>query len=130
VLAILDDAVRFGELAAARGGGERTLDLSAVRHRSRAARRARRNVVSFSRDDIALSSSSSSEDEPAQDEEEEEGEGRGEEPEEPRGMERIAADLEAHVRAVRRGVEALAAGAGEGAETFGVLAFALADWDR
>jgi gamma-tubulin complex component 5 len=127
VLAILADAVRFGELAAARGGGERTLDLSAVRHRSRAARRARRNVVSFSRDDIALSSGSSSEDEPAQ---EEEAEPREEEAEEPRGMERIAADLEVHVRAVRRGVEALAAGAGEGAETFGVLAFALADWDR
>ena len=38
--------------------------------------------------------------------------------------------LDAHVRLVRRGVEALAAGTGEGCEVLEVLAFALEDWDR
>ena len=39
-------------------------------------------------------------------------------------------ELDALVRFVRRGVESLAAGAGEAAPAFGVFAFALEDWDR
>jgi len=34
------------------------------------------------------------------------------------------------VRFVRRGVESLAGGVGEAAPAFGVLAFALEDWDN
>jgi gamma-tubulin complex component 5 len=44
-------------------------------------------------------------------------------------MDKMTSELEGLVRFVRRGVESLAGGAGEAAPAFGVLAFALEDWD-
>jgi gamma-tubulin complex component 5 len=132
VLAILDDAVRFGALAAAHVGGERTLDLSLslAQHRSRRARRARRNVVGPA--PAAESSSDEDEDDAAPLETSTFALVRAEDDGGPGAdrLARMAAALDAHVRIMRRGVEALAAGTDDGAETFGVLAFALEDWDR
>jgi hypothetical protein len=128
-LAILDDAVRFGALAAAHPGG-RARDLSLAQHRSRCARCARRNVVGLA--PAPVSSSDEDEDDAAALEtsalalahaEDDGGPGADR-------LARMATALDAHVRIVRRGVEALAAGTDDGAETFGVLAFALEDWDR
>jgi gamma-tubulin complex component 5 len=142
VVAILDGAIQFSDLVAS-CAGDVTLDLSrasigkAARHRSRRARRERRNVVSFSREDAALSASSSEDDEDdaesmieasysvTESHVQEEGGGAV-----ARRLERMSVELDAHVRFVRRGAEALASSAGEGSGAFGVLAFALEDWDR
>lgn len=42
---------------------------------------------------------------------------------------RISQDLDGLIRFVRRGIESLAAGTGDASVTFGVLAFALENWD-
>jgi gamma-tubulin complex component 5 len=44
-------------------------------------------------------------------------------------LERISLELDALMRFVRRGVDSLAAGAGDASATFGILAFYLEDWD-
>jgi gamma-tubulin complex component 5 len=44
-------------------------------------------------------------------------------------IEKLATELDGLVRFVRRGVESLAGGTGDAAITFGVLTFALEDWD-
>ena len=44
-------------------------------------------------------------------------------------VERMSSELDGLVRFLRRGVESLAGGTGEAAAAFGVLAFALEDWD-
>ena len=44
-------------------------------------------------------------------------------------VERMSSELDGLVRFLRRGVESLAGGTGEAAPAFGVLAFALEDWD-
>jgi gamma-tubulin complex component 5 len=44
-------------------------------------------------------------------------------------VERMSSELDGIVRFLRRGIESLAGGTGEAASTFGVLAFALEDWD-
>jgi len=44
-------------------------------------------------------------------------------------IDKMNSELESLVRFVRRGTESLAGGAGEAAAVFGVLAFALEDWD-
>ena len=43
--------------------------------------------------------------------------------------ERMSSELDGLVRFLRRGIESLAGGTGEAAPAFGVLAFALEDWD-
>lgn len=44
-------------------------------------------------------------------------------------MDQMASELDGLVRFVRRGTESLAGGTGDAAPAFGVLAFALEDWD-
>ena len=44
-------------------------------------------------------------------------------------VERMSSELDGLVRFLRRGIESLAGGTGEAAPAFGVLAFALEDWD-
>ncbi|KAG6861976.1 hypothetical protein C0995_009160 [Termitomyces sp. Mi166 len=44
-------------------------------------------------------------------------------------MDKISSELDGLVRFLRRGVESLAGGTGEAAPAYGVLAFALEDWD-
>jgi gamma-tubulin complex component 5 len=45
-------------------------------------------------------------------------------------MDKMSSELDGLVRFLRRGVESLAGGTGEAAPAFGVLAFALEDWDN
>ena len=45
-------------------------------------------------------------------------------------LDRMSSELDTLVRFVRRGVESLAAGSGEAAVSFGMLAFTLEDWDQ
>ena len=123
--------------------GDATLDISRQsitmkRHRSRRQRRQRRNVIGFSQSLQFVQEEDSSDDE---DEEE------GEEAPEPSSfsvgvsfassveedsanrLDKMSSELDGLVRFVRRGVESLAGGTGEAAPAFGVLAFALEDWD-
>ena len=44
-------------------------------------------------------------------------------------MDQMASELDGLVRFVRRGTQSLAGGTGDAAPAFGVLAFALEDWD-
>ncbi|KIY51683.1 hypothetical protein FISHEDRAFT_36585 [Fistulina hepatica ATCC 64428] len=46
-----------------------------------------------------------------------------------RGIDKMSKELDGLVKFIRRGVESLADGVGDAAPTFGVLAFALEDWD-
>lgn len=44
-------------------------------------------------------------------------------------VDKMASELDGLVRFIRRGTESLAGGTGDAASAFGVLAFALEDWD-
>ena len=114
-----------------------TLDVSRQsitmkRHRSRRQRRHRKNVIGFSQN---LQDDDDSSDD-------EETEGAGTDPPEPSfeastnseddfygRVEKMSSELDSLVRFLRRGVGSLAGGSGEAAPAFGVLAFALEDWD-
>lgn len=137
---MLNHAVAFGVLFVSLTS-DATLDLSraslgaAARHRSRRARRERRNIVSFSQEAEEWSNSSEEEDEDemaqslaslrTRDVDEDEGDGGITE-----RMDKIAVELDAHVRLVRRGVETLSMGSDDDAGVFGVLSFLLQDWDQ
>lgn len=123
-----------------------TLDVSRQsiimkRHRSRRQRRQRKNVIGFSQ---FLRAEDDSSDDEEDDDEDAEGTGHGQTPLEPSysfgasvtsdenffvRVERMSSELDGLVRFLRRGVESLAGGASEAAPAFGVLAFALEDWD-
>lgn len=114
--------------------------LNRKRHRSRRQRRHRRNVIGFSQfvqDDILSS----------EDEEDEENVNVDDEGAMEPSMsilenasmdtegdffiwvEKMTSELDGLVRFLRRGVESLAGGTSGAASAFGVLAFALEDWD-
>ena len=116
--------------------------LNLKRHRSRRQRQQRRNVIGFSQflqDDILSS----------EDEEDEENVDVGVDVDlvlEPSvsmlgnstmdtegdffsRVERMSSELDGLVRFLRRGVESLGGGTSDAASAFGVLAFALEDWD-
>jgi gamma-tubulin complex component 5 len=123
-----------------------TLDVSRQsiimkRHRSRRQRRQRKNVIGFSQSLQAEDDSSEDEEDDDQDAE---GIDHGHTPLEPSysfgasvtsdenffvRVERMSSELDGLVRFLRRGMESLAGGASEAAAAFGVLAFALEDWD-
>ncbi|PCH40985.1 hypothetical protein WOLCODRAFT_118043, partial [Wolfiporia cocos MD-104 SS10] len=142
ILSILDMSLHFSAHFVSLAG-DTTHDLSRhstklTRHRSRRRRAARRDVVAFSGTQRDPASSSSDEDEEEDGAEPsismsmavssmlgEDGDGDG-----ANRLERMAGELDALVRFVRRGAESLAAGAGEAAAVFGVFAFQLEDWDR
>jgi gamma-tubulin complex component 5 len=138
-------ALHFSEGFLSFGGDTTTtLDVSRQslimkRHRSRRRRKQKRNVVGFSQ--------ILQDDDDSSDQEEYEAEDSGGEPLEPSSfsvlsssvvsvegdfsvrVERMSSELDGLVRFLRRGVESFAGGTGEAAPTFGVLAFALEDWD-
>ena len=139
-------ALRFSEGFISFGGDTTTtLDVSRQslimkRHRSRRQRKQRRNVVGFSQ---LLQDEDDSSD---QEENEAGGTEHSSDPLEPSfsvlsssivsveedffvRVERMSSELDGLVRFLRRGVESLAGGTGEAAPAFGVLAFALEDWD-
>ena len=120
-----------------------TLDVSRhsiimKRHRSRRQRQQRKNVIGFSQ---SLHDCDDSEDE----DEDEQGADHGHAPSEPSysileasvtsdedflgRVARMSSELDGLVRFLRRGTESLAGGTSEAAPAFGVLAFALEDWD-
>ncbi len=122
------------------GDSQSTLDVSRQslhikRHRSKAQRQRRRNVIGFLQtlQDSSLSSG----------EEDEEDVDAAMEPSVSMlgdsslysegnffvRVERMSSELDGLVRFLRRGIETLAAGTSEAAPTFGVLAFSLQDWD-
>jgi gamma-tubulin complex component 5 len=157
-LSILDMALHFSEGFLSFGGDTTTtLDVSRQslimkRHRSRRRRKQKRNVVGFSQ---FLQDEEDSSDQ----EEYENGAAEGtttehyhsNDPLEPSSfsvfgsssimsseleeedffvrVERMSSELDGLVRFLRRGIESLAGGTGEAAPAFGVLAFALEDWD-
>lgn len=107
------------------------------RHRSRRQRKQRRNIIGFSQS--LLDSHDSSDDDSDPDEDD------LQPPESTFSMvassvssadegffnrlDNMSVELSGLVRFIRRGVESLAGGNSEAAPTFGVLAFALEDWD-
>lgn len=113
------------------------LDISrqsiSMKHRSRRLKRQQKNVIGFSQV-IQEDDSSDEEDLVGDDAETEPPEPSfsipGVDDEDfPTRVERMATDLDGLVRFLRRGVESLAGGSSEAASAFGVLAFALEDWD-
>ena len=140
-------ALHFSEGFLSFGGDTTTtLDVShqsliMKRHRSRRRRKQKRNVIGFSQ---FLQDEDDSSD---QEENEAEGIERSGDPLEPSSysvldssivsmeedffvrVERMSSELDGLVRFLRRGIEGLAGGTGEAAAAFGVLAFALEDWD-
>jgi gamma-tubulin complex component 5 len=137
-------ALHFSEGFLSFGGDTATtLDVSRQslimkRHRSRRRRKQKRNVVGFS--------SFHQDEDDSSDQEEHEAKSGGDSLE-PSSfsvlsysiasveedffvrVERMSSELDGLVRFLRRGVESLAGGTGEAASAFGVLAFALEDWD-
>lgn len=144
-------ALHFSEGFLSFGGDTTTtLDVSRQslvmkRHRSRRRRKQKRNVIGFSQ-------FLPDEDDDSSDQDENGGaegtEHSNNEPLEPSSfsvlsssivsleeedffvrVERMSSELDGLVRFLRRGIESLAGGTGEAAPAFGVLAFALEDWD-
>jgi len=109
--------------------------LNLKRHRSRRLRQQRRNVIGFSQffqDDIL--SSEDEEDEESVDVLEPSVSMLGSSTMDTEGdffsrVERMSSELDGLVRFLRRGVESLGGGTSDAASAFGVLAFALEDWD-
>ncbi|GJE84854.1 gamma-tubulin complex component [Phanerochaete sordida] len=136
ILSILDMALYFSDCFLAYAGASNTCDLTRQSitpmkaHRSRRLQQQRRNVIGFGLPSTAPGTDSSSDEE------------AGAEPEVSYAsnisfeeeafvvrLDKMASELDALVRFVRRGVEGLAGGADEAAAVFDVLAFALEDWD-
>ncbi|EGO28082.1 hypothetical protein SERLADRAFT_447295 [Serpula lacrymans var. lacrymans S7.9] len=142
ILSILDMCLYFSEFFVS-FAGDTTHDISRLsismkRHRSRRQRRQRKNVIGFSQP--SQESEDSSDNESDNDEKftesapepsfsmatstmsfaEEEFSSR---------LEKLSSELDGLVRFIRRGAESFAGGTGQAAPAFGVLAFALEDWD-
>ncbi|KAG6812942.1 hypothetical protein H0H92_015262 [Tricholoma furcatifolium] len=140
ILSILDIALHFTSAFVTFAGDTTTthdvsrLSISMRHHRSRRHRKQRRNVIGFSQSlrDIIDSSDEDDDNMDAID---------GPESFSMNAsitdadvglqvrVDKMASELDGLVRFLRRGVESLAGGTGEAASTFGVLAFALEDWD-
>ncbi|KAF8603465.1 hypothetical protein BDV93DRAFT_606747 [Ceratobasidium sp. AG-I] len=147
VLSILDMCIQFGDLFAS-VVADTTLDLSrpiiAGGGRRRRDRASRSNIVSFNPppEIDTMSATSAEPSEPDVEETEEEGEGDTTEmgtTMEPtllaagddwiERVERLSKGLDTLVRSLRRGVETLSGGTSTSAGAFGMLDFALEDWD-
>ncbi|KAF5364157.1 hypothetical protein D9756_000312 [Leucocoprinus leucothites] len=147
ILSILDMSLQFSEFFSSFTGDAAKHDISRhsvinKRRRSKRQRRKPRNIIGFSQP--------STEDELSSSDDDDDDDGR--EPEALRNpametetfstmnatgspeeiaerLDHFSSELHGLVRFVRRGVESLAGGTSEAATTFGVLAFALEDWD-
>lgn len=130
-------ALHFSDCFVAYAGSSNTHDVSRQSitpmkaHRSRRLKRQRKDIIGFSLPSVADDDSSSSDEE------------KDAEPEYSYAssisfaeetsvvrLDKMASELDALVRFVRRGVEGFAGGASEAAAVFDVLAFALEDWDQ
>ncbi|KAI0776168.1 Spc98 family-domain-containing protein [Trametes elegans] len=157
IMSILDMSLHYAECFVA-FAGDTTHDISRAslrglvsrhaRHGSRRLRQQRRDVVAFADAPALHPRAGSSSESSSESDEDDEGEGASARREplsfslgasttasfaEDGFMDRLdkmAAELDALVRFIRRGVESLAAGTSEAAPAFGVFAFALEDWDR
>jgi gamma-tubulin complex component 5 len=146
ILSVLDMCLHFSEgFIAFAGDTTATLDVSRhsiimKRRRSRRQKQQRKNVIGFSQSFQDYDDSTEEDD----DEQDAEGidHGHTSEPsysilgasvtsdEDFSGrVERMSSELDGLVRFLRRGMENLAGGTSEAASAFGVLAFALEDWD-
>jgi gamma-tubulin complex component 5 len=141
IVSILDMCLHFSEgFVTFAGDTTATLDVSRQslnlkRHRSRRQQRQRRNVIGFSQflqdDDILSSEDEDDEEECVIDHSvsmlgnsttDTEGDFYSR-------VERMSSELDGLIRFLRRGVESLAGGTSDAAPAYGVLAFALEDWD-
>ncbi|KAF9450171.1 hypothetical protein P691DRAFT_665854 [Macrolepiota fuliginosa MF-IS2] len=144
ILSILDMALQFSEFFVTfTGDAATTHDISRHshikrHHRSRRQRRKRRNVIGFSQPSTDEEMSSSDDDdggvdidkEPAMETETFSTMNVTGSPEEiAEKLDEFSSELDGLVRFIRTGMESLAGGTSEAAPTFGVLAFALEDWD-
>jgi len=145
VVSILDMCLHFSDSFVAFAGDNTTHDISRQslllmkRHRSKRLKRQRKNVIGFSQSLREVAGSSSEDSDPELDDENVSPEvsyslaattySFTEESFDVR-LDKMSSELDALVRYIRRGVEGLAAGSDEAAATFGIFAFALADWDR
>ncbi|KAI0921184.1 hypothetical protein AcW2_006240 [Taiwanofungus camphoratus] len=145
VTSILDMTLHFSDCFVA-FAGDTTHDISRhsilvmKRHRSRRAKRQRKNIIGFSQSLRELDDTSESDSD--LDEGLDGANGPGPSfslaastislPEESVSdrLEKMSTELDTLVRFIRRGVESLAAGTSEAASAFGIFAFALEDWDR
>lgn len=135
--------LHFSEFFVSFAGDTTTHDISRhsiimKRHRSRRQRAQRKNVIAFSGSLLNVDDTSDDD----SDLDDDNGLGNATEPSYSMGistssaeggfvsrMDKMASELDGLVRFVRRGTESLAGGTGEAAPAFGVLAFALEDWD-
>ena len=140
IVSTLDMCLHFANFFVAFAGETTTthnVSKSMKRHRSRRLKRLRRNTIGFTQVRKHADSSSSSDDG-----DELELDERGRVPEASfstsisisdinpvEHLDKLSKELDELVRFVRRGVEGLANAADNAASTFGILAFALEDWD-
>ncbi|KAH7916234.1 Spc98 family-domain-containing protein [Hygrophoropsis aurantiaca] len=143
ILSILDMCLHFSTFFVS-FAGDTTHDISRLsinmkRHRSRRQRRKRKNVIGFSQS--LLESQSDGDDTDSDDDPDYEN--RLQDMIEPSysvnvsyagedfagSLEKLSLELDNLVRFIRRGIESFAGGTSEAASAFGVLAFALEDWD-
>jgi gamma-tubulin complex component 5 len=140
-------SLQFSEFFSSFNGDAGTHDISRhsliKRHRSKRQRRKRRNIIGFSQPTFDDEISSSSEDDRDDDDRELEMlrdpvmetemfstmNTTGSPEETAERLDKFSSELDGLVRFIRRGVESLAGGTSEAASVFGVLAFALGDWD-
>ena len=122
-----------------------SVSLRVRRHRSKRLRRLRKNTIEFSRNGRDHEGDSIDPDvESSSSEQEDDDEGYGMEPPSFIGdttisfaeedaftrVDKMTRELDGLVRFIRRGVENLGSRGGSESSTFGVLSFALEDWDR
>ncbi|KAF5333611.1 hypothetical protein D9611_002761 [Ephemerocybe angulata] len=144
IISILDMCLHFSGLFVSYSGNTAaTHDVSrgsiTLKHRSRRLKSQQLNVIGFAPASASFRAESSDED--SDEEFDEEGpapetsfssmiQGEGYRVDDMFGtIEQMSKELDGLVRFVRRGVESLSGGVSEAAATFGVLAFALEDWD-
>ncbi|KAK0498251.1 Spc98 family-domain-containing protein [Armillaria luteobubalina] len=140
IISILDMSLHFSKMFVAFAGDTTTHDISrhsliTKRRRTRAQKRARRDVIGFSQFMEGVSDSSDSDEEfgdvvapessfsvgaSTMSSSMDDGAVR---------LDKMSSELDALVRFLRRGAESLAGGTGDAAATFGVIAFTLEDWD-
>ncbi|GLB34196.1 putative spc97 / Spc98 family proteim [Lyophyllum shimeji] len=143
ILSILDMALHFADFFVAFAGDTTTThdvsrqSISMRRHRSRRQRYQRRNAIGFSQSLRDMQDTSDEDDDddidtadaPEPSFSNNTSASYAEEGFQTR-MDKMTSELDGLVRFLRRGVESLAGGTGEAAPAYGVLAFALEDWDN